>query len=115
MLLCTQYITIRGLSLSTVTLSRCITCKDVCVHQSHAGLPFSDFKLIQIAHQKNIRTIKKGRRQRGASGALPPHLKSVPSFRVWPQGYCIHPILYLKNVSPLFLSPLLRNPGDESE
>jgi len=28
-------------------------------------------------------------------------------------GCCIHPVLYLKNVAPLwFLSPLLRNPGD---
>jgi len=44
MLLFTQYITIRGLPLSAVSLSRCITCQEVCVQQSHAGLPFSDFK-----------------------------------------------------------------------
>ena len=33
-----------GLPLSAVSLSRCITCPDVCVQQSHAGLPFSDYK-----------------------------------------------------------------------
>jgi len=35
-----------------------------------------------------------GRRQRGASGARPPHLKSVPPFHVWPPGCCIYPIQY---------------------
>jgi len=40
----TQYGTIRGLPLSAVLLSCCITCQHVCVQQSHAGLPFSDFK-----------------------------------------------------------------------
>jgi len=39
-----QYKTIRGLPLSAVSLSRCIICQDVSVQQSHAGLPFSDFK-----------------------------------------------------------------------
>jgi len=37
MLLFTQYKTIRGLPLSAVSLSRCITCQDICVQQSHAG------------------------------------------------------------------------------
>jgi len=44
MLLFTQYKTIRGLPLSAVLLSRCITCHDACAQQLHAGLPFSDFK-----------------------------------------------------------------------
>jgi len=39
-----QYKTIRGSSLSAMSLSRCITCQDVCVQPSHARLPFSDFK-----------------------------------------------------------------------
>jgi len=46
-LLFTQYKNIRGLPLSAVSLSRCVTCQDVCVQQSQrsdAGLPFSDFK-----------------------------------------------------------------------
>jgi len=40
----TQYRNIRGLPLSAVSPSRCITCQDVSVQQSHAGLPFSGFK-----------------------------------------------------------------------
>jgi len=40
----TQHKTTRGLPLSAVSLSLCITCQDVCVQQSHAGLSFSDFK-----------------------------------------------------------------------
>jgi len=44
MLLFTQYKTIRGLPLPAVSLSRFITCQDVCDQQSHAGLPSSDFK-----------------------------------------------------------------------
>jgi len=44
MLLFTQYKTIRGLPLSAVPLSRCITCQVVCVQQSHAGLLFTSFK-----------------------------------------------------------------------
>jgi len=43
MLLFTQYKDIRGLPLSPVSLSRCITCQDVCVQQSQAGNQFSDF------------------------------------------------------------------------
>jgi len=39
----------------------------------------------------------------GASGARPPHLKSVPPFHVWPPGCYIHPILYFKNVAPLLV------------
>jgi len=59
MLLFTQYQIIRGLPLSAVSLSRCSTCQDVCVQLTHAGRPFSDFKLTQIAHQKtHICTIK---------------------------------------------------------
>jgi len=53
MLLFTQYETIRGLPLSAVSLSRCITCQDVCVQQSHAGLPFSASEYTKIAHQRN--------------------------------------------------------------
>jgi len=35
------------------------------------------------------------------------------TFHVRPLGYCIHPILYLKTVPPLwFCLPPLRNPGD---
>jgi len=34
MLLFKQYITICGLPLSAASLSHCITCKDICVHQS---------------------------------------------------------------------------------
>jgi len=37
----------------------------------------------------------------GASGALPPRLKSVPPFHVWLTGCCIHPILQFENVAPL--------------
>jgi len=37
MLLFAQYKTMRGLPLSAVSLSRCITCQDVSVQQSHAG------------------------------------------------------------------------------
>jgi len=37
--------------LSATSLPHCITCQDVCVKQSHAGLPFSNFKQTQIAHQ----------------------------------------------------------------
>jgi len=48
--------------------------------------------------QTGIHTIKTGHRQRGASGTLPAHLKSVHPFHVWPPGCCIHPILYLKKV-----------------
>jgi len=44
MLVFTQYKTKRGLPLSAVSLSRCITCQDDCIQQSHAGLPFSNFK-----------------------------------------------------------------------
>jgi len=44
MLLFTQYKTTRGLPLSAVSQSRCIAYQDVCDQQSHAGLPFSDFK-----------------------------------------------------------------------
>jgi len=44
MLLFRQYETVRGLPLSAVLLPRCITCQDVCVQQSHGGLPFTDFK-----------------------------------------------------------------------
>ena len=44
MLLFTQYKTIRGLLLSALSLSRCITFQDVCVQQSLSGLPFSDLK-----------------------------------------------------------------------
>jgi len=44
MLVFTQYKTIRGLPLSAVSLSRCITCPDICVQQTRAGLAFSDFK-----------------------------------------------------------------------
>jgi len=44
MLLFTQYKAIRGLPLSPVSLSHCITCQDVGAQQSHAGLPFSDVK-----------------------------------------------------------------------
>jgi len=59
MLFFTQYKTIRGLLLSPVSLSRCITRQDVCVQQSYAGLPFSNFKQTQIAHQRtHIRTTK---------------------------------------------------------
>jgi len=42
------------------------------------------------------RTVASG----GASGARPPHLKSVPPFHVWPFGCYINPILYLKNMAP---------------
>jgi len=52
MLLFTQYKTIRGLLLSTVSLSHCIIHQDVCVQQSYAGFPFNDFKQTQIAHQR---------------------------------------------------------------
>jgi len=41
MFLFAQYITTRGLPklpLAPVSRSRCITCQDVCVQQSHAGL-----------------------------------------------------------------------------
>jgi len=44
MLLFTHYKTIRGLPLSAVPLSRCITCQDIYVQQTHEGLPFTDFK-----------------------------------------------------------------------
>jgi len=60
MLLFTQYIIIRGLPLSTMSLSGCITCQDVCVQQSHVGLEFSYFKINPDCTQKNnihIRTI----------------------------------------------------------
>jgi len=53
--------------------------------------------------QTGVRTIKTGRRQRGASVGLLPHLKSVCLFHVWLPGCCIHPILYLKTVAPLWL------------
>ena len=36
----------------------------------------------------------------GASGARPPHLKSVPPFHIWPPGCYMNPIMYFKNVSP---------------
>ena len=36
--------------------------------------------------------LPQGRRQRGG----PPHLTSVPPFRVWPPCCCAHPILYYK-------------------
>jgi len=52
MLLFTHYITIRGLPQSAVSLSRCITCQDVCVQQSLAGLPFSDFTNKPRLHTK---------------------------------------------------------------
>jgi len=52
-----------------------------------------------------FRTIKTGRRQRGASGALTPHLKSVPLFHVWSPVCCIHPIFFL-NVAPLWFLTL---------
>jgi len=44
MFLFTRYITICGLQLSSVSLYRCITSQDLCVQQSHAGFPSSDFK-----------------------------------------------------------------------
>jgi len=43
-LLFRHYEAIRGLPLSAVFLPRCITCQDVCVQQSHGGLPFTDCK-----------------------------------------------------------------------
>jgi len=51
-MLFTQDKTIRGLPLSAVSLSRCITCQDVCVQQSHARFPFNDLKQTQIAHRE---------------------------------------------------------------
>jgi len=44
----------------------------------------------------------------------PPFEIGAPPFHVWPTGCCTHPILYFKNVSPLFwfLAPLLLYPGD---
>jgi len=53
MLLFTQYQIIRGLPLSAVSLSRCSTCQDVCVQLTHAGRPFSDFKLNPDCTPKN--------------------------------------------------------------
>ena len=46
----------------------------------------------------------------------PPFEIGAPPFHVWPTGYCIHPILYFKNVAPLlvFSPPLLLNSGDGS-
>jgi len=37
MLLFTQYKAIRGLPLSAASVSRCITCQNVCVQPSHWG------------------------------------------------------------------------------
>ena len=41
-----------------------------------------------------------GHRQRG-EGCPPPHLKSVTPISCLARGFCIHPLLYFKNVAPL--------------
>jgi len=65
-----------------VSLSRCTTCQNVCVQQSHAGLPFSDFKQTQIAHHnKSVLSYNKNRAVDSGSGRQwcpVPHLKYVP-------------------------------------
>jgi len=53
----TQYMTKSGLPLSAVSLSRYITCQDVCNEQKQAGLPFSDLsdlKQTMIAQQEPV-------------------------------------------------------------
>ena len=55
---------------------------------------------IRISFISFIRSCAQGRRQRGASGARPPHLKSVPPFHIWPPGCYMNPIMYFKNVAP---------------
>ena len=49
-----------------------------------------------------------------ASGARPtPLSKYVSSISCLAPGFCVHPILYLKNVAhPVVLAALLRNPGN---
>ena len=48
---------LRGLQL--LALSCCITCQDVCVQQSHAGLSFRDFKYTQVAQRKKTYSYNK--------------------------------------------------------
>ena len=102
MLRFTEYITISGLPLPAMSLSRCITCKDVCVQQSHAGLPFG-YSLKPRLHTK-INPYSYNKNRAIASGGPVvafPLSKSVSPFHIWPSGCCIHPILYLKKISPL--------------
>ena len=56
-----------------------------------------------------LRAVASGR----ASGARPPHLKSVPPILRLAPGCYTYPILYFKNVAPPsgFCPPLLLNPG----
>jgi len=51
----TRYETIYGLPLSAASLSRCITCQDVCVQESHAGY------LSVIANEPRLYTKKHSR------------------------------------------------------
>jgi len=64
-----------------------------------------------------VMTALQVRRQRGASGARAPHLKSVPPhFTFGPPvaAYIQYSVLYFKNLAPRsgFWPPLLLNPGD---
>ena len=47
----------------------------------------------------------------------PPFEIVAPPFHVWFPGYCIHPILFFKNMAPPsgFWPTLLLNPGDGPE
>jgi len=44
-----------------------------------------------------------------------PPFKICAPFHVWPPGCCIHPILYLKMLPPLWFLPPAAKPGDGSE
>jgi len=99
------------------TVSCCVTCQDVCVNSQMQG----SHSVISKKPRLHTQIIPYLYNKTGPSPAggkwCPPHLKYMLPFYIWPPSCCIHPILYLKNVSPpcSFGTPLLRNSGGVSE
>jgi len=106
MFLFTQYISVCGLPLSPVSLSRCITCQDVCVQQLHAGILYIDFKWSQIAHHnKSLLLYNKNRAvDSGTRGPVVPR----PPFKICAPHFTFGPrLLYTSNIAFKKCCPLV--------
>jgi len=133
MLLFTQYETILGLPLSAVSTSRCITCQDICVQQSHAG-SHSVISIKSRLHSEINRYSYSNNRSSPAWGQYIQYCMyaatetniAVPMWfvfcgMIWCFDYGCSQINWYwycisKMLPPLwFLAPRLRNPGDGSK